>query len=81
MLKHGSAFSKFRCGEAPIRIETGRYEGLDISSRTCPLCKDGIGDGKYVILKCPQYDDIRQQLFNRAATINDNLIGFNDIEI
>ena len=26
--RHISAFSKFRCGVAPIRIETGRYEGL-----------------------------------------------------
>ena len=65
---------------APIRIETGRYEGLDLSCRTCPVCKNGIEDEKHVILKCPQYDDIRQQLFNRAATVNDNFIGFSDIE-
>ncbi len=26
--KYRSAFSKFRCGVAPIRIETGRYENL-----------------------------------------------------
>jgi len=26
--KHRSALSKFRCGVAPIRIETGRYENL-----------------------------------------------------
>ena len=26
--KHRSAFAKFRCWLAPIRIETGRYEGL-----------------------------------------------------
>ena len=28
--KHRSAFAKFRCGVAPIRIETGRYEGLEL---------------------------------------------------
>ena len=27
-VRHRAAFSKFRCGVAPIRIETGRYEGL-----------------------------------------------------
>ena len=26
--RHRAAFSKFRCGVAPIRIETGLYEGL-----------------------------------------------------
>ena len=26
--RHRAAFSKFRCGVAPLRIETGRYEGL-----------------------------------------------------
>ena len=43
-LKHRSAFAKFRCGVAPIRIETGRYEGLDFNSRTCPLCRNAIED-------------------------------------
>ena len=41
-LKHRSAFAKFRCGVTPIRIETGGYEGLEVDSRTCPICKNGI---------------------------------------
>ena len=80
MLKHRSAFAKFRCGVAPIRIETGRYEGLDVNSRTCPLCKNGIEDEKHVILQCPQYNDIRQQLFNKAATVNANFTVLNDTD-
>lgn len=36
-IKHRSAFSKFRLGVAPIRIETGRYEGLIEDQRICPL--------------------------------------------
>ena len=79
-LKHRSAFAKFRCGVAPIRIETGRYEGLDVNSRTCPLCKNGIEDEKHVILQCPQYNDIRQQLFNKAATVNANFTVLNDTD-
>jgi hypothetical protein len=27
---HRTAFSKFRCAVALLRIETGRYEGLDV---------------------------------------------------
>ena len=34
--KHRSALSKFRCGVAPIRIETGRYENLKENERVCP---------------------------------------------
>jgi hypothetical protein len=33
--KYKSSFSKFRCGVAPLKIETGRYEGVSIENRTC----------------------------------------------
>ena len=36
--KHRSAMAKFRMGVAPIRLETGRYEGLSVEDRLCPLC-------------------------------------------
>ena len=28
-MKHLSAFAKFRCGVAPLKLETGRYEGFN----------------------------------------------------
>ena len=31
-----SAIAKFRRGVAPIRLETGRYEGLCVEDRVCP---------------------------------------------
>ena len=34
---HRSAFAKFRCGVAPIKVETGRYEGILESDRLCPF--------------------------------------------
>ena len=79
-LKHRSAFAKFCCGLAPIRIETGRYEGLDVGRRTCPICKNGIEDEKRVILQCSLYDDIRKYLFDKAANVNENFIGLNDTD-
>ena len=33
--KYKSAFAKFRCGVAPLKIETDRYEGVSIENRTC----------------------------------------------
>ena len=79
-LKHRSAFAKFRCEVDPIRIETGRNEGLDVDSRTCPICKNGIEDEKRVILQCSLYDDIRKHLFDKAANVNENFIGLSDTD-
>ena len=60
-----SAFAKFRCGVAPIRIETGRYEGLSIEERICPFCSD-IEDEKHVLLDCKVYNDLRTSLLDKA---------------
>ena len=29
-----ASFTKFRCGVAPLRLETGRYENIDLINRT-----------------------------------------------
>ena len=34
---HRSALAKFRCGVAPIRVETGRYERLPLDERFVSL--------------------------------------------
>jgi hypothetical protein len=30
--------TKYWCGVAPIRIETGRYERLNVTDRICKIC-------------------------------------------
>ncbi len=38
-------FSMLRCGTAPLRIETGRYERLPVEHRVCEVCdSDNIED-------------------------------------
>ena len=70
-LRHRSAFSKFRLGVAPIRIETGRYEGLREENRICPFCANNIVENElHVILNCEIYKDIRESLFNKALSQN-----------
>lgn len=78
-LKHRSAFSKFRCGVAPLRIETGRYENLNINERLCPFC-DAVEDEKHVILKCNVYTDLRNILCDKASSVCQDFINFNDDE-
>ena len=36
--------AKFRAGVAPLRIETGRYEGFPEAERKCTFCKDSVED-------------------------------------
>ena len=70
--------SKFRCGVAPIRIETGRYERLSVDERICPLCRNGIEDEKHVLIHCPAYNCIRTELFEKAALVNNGFQNFTD---
>lgn len=65
---HRSAYSKFRCGVAPIRIETGRYERLPVEERKCFHCQTAIEDEEHVLLTCPLYNDIRQEYFDNVSS-------------
>ena len=62
-LAHRSAFAKFRCGVAPLRLETGRYEGLPDDELKCPFCRVYVEDEKQVLLQCDKCDTIRRNLF------------------
>ena len=66
--RYKNVFAKFRCGVAPLKIETGRYEGILPENRLCfnnafhmNNCIEG---EKHVLLYCPVYEDLRQYLFN-----------------
>lgn len=61
---HRSALAKFRCGTAPLKIETGRYERLALQDRVCFVCGQGhVESEAHVLLDCPLYQDIRNELF------------------
>ena len=78
---HRSALAKFRTGVAPIRLETGRYERLDVNNRICPICNIGIEDEMHVLLKCSTYTEIRQLLLQKARSVNTMFNSYNDIEM
>ena len=67
-----SALAKFRCGVAPLRIETGRYENLPLHDRKCPFCLDEVETEIHVLLSCPMYACYRGQLFEKASSVCDN---------
>ena len=68
--KYRSAYAKFRCGVAPIKIETCRY-GLNrvpVNERLCETC-NLVEDEIHVLLHCSRYDDIRDTLFADICNI------------
>ena len=75
---HRSAYAKFRCGVAPLRIETGRYEGLRLDERHCFLCTNVVESEEHALLHCPRglYSDIRGKLFQ---AIRSHEVGFDSM--
>ena len=72
--------AKFRSGTAPIRLETGRYERLDIVDRICPICKSGIEDEVHVFTQCSLYVDIRDEIYSCMCNINTDFNALCDTE-
>jgi len=80
-VKHRSAFSKFRLGVAPIRIETGRYEGLRLENRICPFCADITVESElHVLINCKLYSDLRDTLFAKALSQNPHFMNLPDCD-
>ena len=69
--KYRSAYAKFRCGVAPIKLETGRY-GLNrvpVDQRLCEEC-NVVEDECHVIMYCTLYTDIRDRLFTEISELS-----------
>ena len=64
---HHSVFAKFRCAVAPLRLETGRCEGLPAHERICPFFRTDVENELHVIIKCEIYETIRESLFKKLA--------------
>lgn len=79
--RHRSALGKFRCGVAPLRIETGRYTGIPVNLRHCVLCNDGnIEDEKHVLIECETYTNIRNVLITEAKNVINNFCNMSAFE-
>ena len=66
---HRSAFAKFRCGVAQLRLETGRYECLPVIERICPFCRVYVENETHVIINCETYECVRESLFQTAVRV------------
>ncbi len=74
---HRSAMSKFRCGVAPLKIETGRYENIPLEARICFNCNslhdiNVVESEMHVLTECSLYADLREPLFEKAQNMIPN---------
>ena len=77
---HRSALAQFRSGTAPIRLETGRYEGLPVEERICFVCKNCVESELHVLIECPLYNEIRSLLFSKLQMHYRNFYDFSKKE-
>ena len=77
-IKHRSALAKFRCGVAPLRLETGRYENIQENLRLCPICKTTVENEIHVLFDCNAYQSIRDSLTTKACEVNNNYVNLCD---
>ncbi len=72
---HRSTFAKFRCGILPLNIEVGRYRGVKVENRICPLCKNGVESEIHFLLECNAYN---RGNFLRETETDSNLLTNDD---
>ena len=77
---HRSSLAKFRCGVAPLRLETGRFEGLDEEERVCFNCPQEVESEEHVLIRCPVYDDIRRNTLFEARYFYENFENMSNTE-
>ena len=75
-----SAMSRFRCGVAPITLEIGRFFNIPANERFSNFCSDQVEDESHVILLCPLYNKIREELFIHASYISDDFMQMSGTE-
>ena len=62
-------------GILPLRIETGRFQNLDLKDRLCMYCNSGhIEDENHFIFHCNHYDHLRGPFLEKCSLAIDNFI-------
>ena len=65
---------------APLKIETGRYSQTPICERICFNCTKLVEDEIHVLILCPDYQNIRAILFEKAVSLNKDFSLYKDTE-
>ena len=68
-------------GILPLRIETGRFQNLDLLDRKCMYCNAGqIEYEQHFIFNCSHYSHLRAPFLAKCNEIDENFEFFDEIE-
>ena len=63
--KQRKALVEMRSGANDLEVEMGRRRQEEVKNRMCRECKGGVEDEMHLVLECPAYQAIRQELFGK----------------
>ena len=65
--------AQFHFGILPLKIETGRFIRQALPERICNLCQlNEIENEIHFLIKCPKYETLRQVLYQKIISTNQN---------
>ena len=70
---------KFRTTNHKLPIETGRWEGVPLNERKCPLCNIDIGDEFHFIFKCTHFNAERTMYLKPYFYRCPNMLKFKEL--
>ena len=62
-------FTKLRISNSKLMIEEGRHHNVPIENRICPLCNISVENEFHFVMKCPQFQNLRVNLFEKLSDI------------
>ena len=76
-----SLLAQIRTGVLPLRVETGRFQGLPLLERQCEYCQNGsVEDEHHFIFLCSAWDDIRHPFINKCKEVNPEFDSLDEVE-
>ena len=76
-----SIFAQLRMGILPLRIETGRFQNLDLQSRICIYCNSQkIEDEYHFIFQCSHYDHLRGPFLEKCSDAEETFDTMDEVE-
>ena len=68
-----------RGGTNDLRIETGRYEKLEVEERICIFCESGeVEDERHFLCRCEAWKDEREVILRKVRKLG---VGMEDEEV
>ena len=73
-----ASMTRFRISAHELMIEKGRYLGLNVNDRQCPVCKSDIEDEIHFFANCTHYQSRRKLMFDKISNKCSNFTTLSD---